>query len=129
MRALAETALGLVGIDLETEEAELLGEGTLTHDTPRVSLPLLVDADRHGSRIVAVVERRPPLVVSDDAGITWREAGGGLPRGCAVAISPEHPDHIVFATASRLYLSEDGGRFWRSLAPELIDVVAVAWEA
>ncbi len=129
MRALVETALGLVGVDLETEEAELLGEGTLPRDTPRVSLPLLVDADRHGSRIVAVVERRPPLVVSDDAGITWREAGGGLPRGCAVAISPEHPDHIVFATASRLYLSEDGGRFWRSLAPELIDVVAVAWEA
>jgi hypothetical protein len=129
MRALAETTLGLVAVDLETEEAELLGEGTLPRGTPHVSLPLLVDADRLGSRIVAVVERRPPLVISDDAGVTWREAGGGLPRGSAVAISPEHPDHIVFATASRLYLSEDGGRFWRSLAPELIDVVAVAWEA
>jgi hypothetical protein len=129
MRALAETTLGLVAVDLETEEADLLGEGTLPRGTPQVSLPLLVDADRLGSRIVAVVERRPPLVISDDAGVTWREAGGGLPRGSAVAISPEHPDHIVFATASRLYLSEDGGRFWRSLAPELIDVVAVAWEA
>ena len=129
MRALAETALGLVAVDLQTGEAALLGEGTLPRGGPQVSLPLLVDADRHGARIVAVVERRPPLVVSDDAGVTWREAGGGLPRGSAVAISPEHPDHIVFATASRLYLSGDGGRFWRSLAPELIDVVAVAWEA
>jgi hypothetical protein len=128
-RVLAETRLGLVEVDLESEEAELVGEGTLPSRAPGLTLPLLVAADRHGSRLVAVVDRRPPLVVSDDAGITWREAGGGLPRGCAVAISPEHPDHIVFATASRLYLSEDGGRFWRSLAPELFGIVAVAWGA
>lgn len=128
MDVLAETLLGLVRVDLESEEAELLGDGTLPRCPHGLTLPLLVDADRHGSRVVAVVDRRPPLVVSDDAGVTWREAGGGLPRGRAVAISPEHPDHVVFATASRLYLSEDGGRFWRSLAPELIDVTAVAWE-
>lgn len=128
MHVLAETALGLVSVDLESEEAELAGEGTLTRPAVELTLPLLISADHHGSRIVAVVGRRPPLVISDDAGSTWRETGGGLPAGRAVAISPHHPDHILFATASRLYLSEDGGRFWRALAPELIDVVAVAWE-
>jgi hypothetical protein len=128
MRAVAETALGLVIVDLEEEDAELTGAGTLPRQPADVTLPLLVAADRHGSRIVAVVDRRPPLVLSDDAGVTWREAGGGLPPGRAVAISPEHPDKILFATASRLYLSEDGGLFWRALAPELIDVVAIAWE-
>ncbi len=128
MQVLVETAFGLAAVDLETEEAELLDGGPLVRPPVEVSLPLLVDADQHGARIVAVVERRPPLVISDDAGTTWREAGGGLPQGRAVAISPEHPDHIVFATASRLYLSEDGGRFWRSLAPELIEVTAVGWE-
>lgn len=128
MHVLAQTCLGLVRVDLEREEAELLDAGTLPDRQHELALPLLVDADRHGSRVIAVIERRPPLVVSDDAGLTWREAGGGLPPGRAVAISPQHPDHVVFATASRLYLSEDGGRFWRSLAPELIDVTAVGWE-
>lgn len=128
MDVLAETPLGLVRVDLESGEAELLGDGTLPRRAHGLTLPLLVDADRHGSRVVAVIDRRPPLVVSDDAGVTWREAGGGLPRGRAVAISPEHPDRVVFATASRLYLSEDGGRFWRSLPAELIDVTAVAWD-
>ena len=128
MRAVAETALGLVTVDLEDEDAELTGAGALVPTVVELTLPLVVAADRHGARIVAVVARRPPLVISDDAGSTWREAGGGLPPGTAVAISPDHPDRILFATDSRLYLSEDGGRFWRALAPELIGVVAVAWE-
>lgn len=127
MRALAVTALGTVLVDIESGEVELVEEEVAPATATDVSLPLLVAADRSGSRIVAVVERRPPLVVSDDAGVTWREAGGGLPHGRAVAISPEHPDRILYATASRLYLSADGGRFWRVLEPELIDVTAVAW--
>lgn len=127
MQALAATALGAVLVDLESGEAELVDDDAPSSGTAGVSLPLLVAADRLGSRIVAVVARRPPLVVSDDSGSTWREVGGGLPPGRAVAISPDHPDHILFATASRLYVSEDGGLFWRALAPELIDVAAVAW--
>lgn len=128
MRAVAESALGLVYVDLDDEEVELAGEGRLQPAFVEVELPRVIAADRLGSRIVAIVDRRPPLVLSDDAGSTWRELGGGLPSGRAVAICPEHPDRILFATASRLYLSDDGGRFWRSLAPELLDVVAVAWE-
>lgn len=127
MELVVETGLGLVAVDLETEEAELLGSGTLTRGQVDVSLPLLVAADAHGSRVVAVVDRRPPLVLSDDGGSTWHETGGGLPPGRAVAISPQHPDAIAYASGERLYVSEDGGRFWRTLAPELIDITAVAW--
>ena len=62
-----------------------------------------------GSTVVAVVDRRPPLVVSNDAGRTWREAGGGLPPGRAVAIADDDPDLVLYAARNRLYLSEDGG--------------------
>ena len=41
----------------------------------------LVDIDALGSAVVVTVDRRPPLLVSADAGLTWSERGGGLPRG------------------------------------------------
>ncbi len=128
MELLAETAIGVVSVDLATEEIELVDDdGPLPRRSVEVSLPLLVAADAHGARVVAVVDRRPPLVVSDDGGATWHEAGAGLPAGRAVAISPDHPDLVAVASATRVHVSEDGGRFWRTLAPELIDVVAVGW--
>jgi hypothetical protein len=34
---------------------------------------------------------------------------------------------VLYAARNRVYLSTDGGRFWRSLAPELPDIEAVAW--
>ena len=91
-----------------------------------VDLPLVVAAARVGSTVVAVLTRRPPLVVSHDAGTTWREAGGGLPPGKAVAIDADNPDRIVYAARNRLYVSEDGGRFWRALVPELPEIDAVS---
>ena len=94
---------------------------------PDISLPLVVAADAVGARVVAVVDRRPPLAVSDDAGTTWREAGGGLPAGRAVAIHPDDPDLVLYAARNRLYLSRDGGRFWAALAPELPEIAALAW--
>jgi hypothetical protein len=127
MDVLVATALGCVAVDLETGDAELVDDLPPAPAAVSLSLPLVVAADRVGSRIVAVVRTRPPLVLSDDAGLTWREAGGGLPAGAAVAIAPDHPDRLLFASDSRLYLSEDGGVFWRSLAPELIGVTAVAF--
>ena len=42
-------------------------------------------------------------------------------------ISPEHPDLVAFATAERLYVSRDGGRFWTALAVELPSITAVAF--
>lgn len=127
---LAETALGIATVEVETGELVSLEPGAPLPRTvvEGIGLPRLVAADAHGSRIVAVVDRKPPLVVSDDAGATWRETGGGLPPGRSVAISDAHPDLVVYASATRLYVSEDGGRFWRALEPELDAIGAVAWE-
>ena len=63
-----------------------------------VSLPLVVSAARVGSRMVAVVDRRPPLLLSDDAGLTWRAGRRGLPAGVAVAIDDDDPDTILYAS-------------------------------
>ena len=127
MIARVRTADGVFEVDVE-EEA-LLGEVDAAVDHERIDLPLprLVAASAAGSTIVAIVDRRPPLALSHDSGATWTEAGGGLPPGFAVAIHPDDPDRILYAARNRLYLSTDGGRFWRSLAPELADVEAVTW--
>ena len=113
---------------LELEEEQLLGPA----DDPvpelvELSLPRLVAASAAGSTVIALVDRRPPLLVSNDSGSTWREAGGGLPPGFAVAIDPEDPDRVLFAARNRLYLSTNGGLFWRGLEPELPDIEAVGW--
>jgi hypothetical protein len=127
MQARLATALGCVVVDLENGEAELVdGEAPLARRAD-ISLPLLLASDQVGSRIVAVVDRRPPLVVSDDGGATWTEAGGGLPAGTAIAIHPDDHELLLFASDSRLYTSEDGGRFWRALDLELIGITAVAF--
>jgi hypothetical protein len=36
---------------------------------------------------------------------------------------------VVYAARNRIYLSTDGGRFWRALAPELPEIHAVAIRA
>ncbi len=77
--------------------------------------------------MVAVVDRKPPLLVSHDAGTTWREAGGGLPPGRDVAIAGDDPDVVLFAGAERLFLSLDGARFWHALTLELPEITAVAF--
>ena len=92
-----------------------------------LSLPRVVAAAASGSTVVAVVDRRPPLAVSHDAGSTWHEAGGGLPPGFAVAVDEDNPDVMLFAARNRLYLSENGGIFWRALVPELPEIEAVAF--
>ena len=121
------TVAGALAVDVEDEL--VLGEVAEPEEQEPVAvdLPRVVAASASGSTVVAVVDRRPPLVVSTDAGATWREAGGGLPAGFAVAVSPDDPDLVVFAARNRLYLSRDGGRFWRSLEPELPDIVSVSW--
>lgn len=128
MRAAIQTADGVAIVDLEEEVVvELDADTTVEPPGVSVELPLVVAADSSGPLVVAVVARRPPLVISRDAGSSWREAGNGLPPGRALAISPEHPDLILFASENRLYLSRDGGRFWHPLAIELEDIRAVAW--
>jgi photosystem II stability/assembly factor-like uncharacterized protein len=128
-RALVETELGIATVDVEAEEVlELEGGPSLQRPgLEGIGLPLLVAAAESGSRIVAVLDRRPPLALSDDRGRTWREAGGGLPPGRAVAIAPDDPDLLLYASESRLYVSRDGGVFWRVLRPELAAIRAIAW--
>ncbi len=88
---------------------------------------LLVDVAVAGSTIVLVVDRRPPLLISHDLGATWGERGGGLPRGRAVAIGSS-PDEIGYAARNRLFVSSDGGRFWRAVGVELPEILDLSWE-
>jgi hypothetical protein len=127
---LVACAVGTVEVDLDEDEVvEVDGADITPAPEPSVDLPLVVAAAAHGSTVVAVVERRPPLVVSNDGGTTWREAGAGLAPGVAIAISPDHPDLMVYATVERLHVSHDGGRFWTALAVELPGITAVAFTA
>ena len=129
MKVIAQTEYGAFAVDLETEEVEPAGPLDAGAREPLdLSLPRVVAAAAAGSTIVAVVDRKPPLVVSHDAGITWRETGGGLPPGNAVAIAEDNPDVIVFASRNRLHVSSDGGVFWRALAAELPEIEALALE-
>ena len=124
MKAAVGTAGGTFEVDLELEE--VVGE-TDEFEPVRldVELPRVVAATSAGATVVAVLDRRPPLAISNDAGRTWRESGGGLPAGRAVAIADDDPDCVLYAARNRLYLSTDGGRFWRGLAPELPEIEAV----
>lgn len=125
---LVECAIGAVEVDLDEDEVvDDDAPGVPAARPPDVDLPLLVAADVHGSTVVAVVDRRPPLVVSNDGGLTWREAGAGLGPGVAVAISPDHPDLVVYATRERLHVSRDGGRFWTALTVELPEITALGF--
>ncbi len=126
MRALVRTVDGVFEVDLDEEVVLGLADVAVVPEPVDVGLPRVVGAARCGSTVIAVLDRRPPLAVSNDAGRTWREAGGGLPAGFAVAIADDNPDYVVYAARNRLYLSEDGGRFWRSLSPELPEIQAVA---
>jgi hypothetical protein len=127
MIARARTVEGVFDLDVETEI--VLGEvdAVVDHERLELELPRLVAASAGGATVVALVDRRPPLLVSWDAGATWTESGGGLPAGFDVAVDTDDPDRVLYAARNRLYLSTDGGRFWRSLAPELPDIEAVTW--
>ena len=125
MRALVGTVDGVFEVDLDEEIVLGTADAHVERSTLELPLPRVVAAAAAGSTVIAVVDRRPPLAISNDVGRTWREAGGGLPAGRAVAIADDNPDYVVYAARNRLYLSTDGGRFWRSLTPELPEIEAV----
>ena len=124
------TDVGLWEVDLDADEVVGYGEseewdlGQPPREPP--PFPSVVACAAVGSTVVAVVARRLPLMISHDAGATWREAGGGLPPGRAVWISPDDPDLVVYGGRNRLFVSRDGGRFWHGLTTELPEIVGVA---
>jgi hypothetical protein len=119
-----DTEHGAYAVDLETEEVE--PADAVVVDEIAVELPRVLAAGRTGSTIVALVDAIPPLMISHDAGATWRDSGRGLPPGRGVAVSQDDPDLIVYASRNRLHVSRDGGRFWTALGLELPEIRAVA---
>jgi hypothetical protein len=123
-----------VEIGPEAEEDELLEheEGAAVERmrpldlTPRWATGQALDIDATGSTIVLLLDRRPPLMVSHDSGSTGSERGSGLPAGRAVALG-ESPDDVLFAARNRVYVSRNGGVFWRAVAVELPEIRDVAW--
>jgi hypothetical protein len=128
-RVLVQTADAVLTIDADEGVIEIEAGGQLDpQPAVPVSLPGVRACVASGSTLVALVERRPPLVISHDAGRTWHEAGGGLPAGRAIAIDEDDPDQILFAARNRVWLSTNGGRFWESLALDLPEVEGVAFD-
>ncbi len=130
MNALVETAAGVYTIDVDADEVDDFAAGASLEPPPppQTGLPRVVAAAAGGSTVVVAVSAKPPLLVSHDAGLTWRESGRGLPSGNAVAVAQDDPDRLVFCAGTRLFVSIDGGRFWRALTIELPeDAVAADW--
>ncbi len=126
MIAVVATVSGVFAVDLETgdvEPTDLLPDDV---SPPRLNLPRLVAAAASGTTVAAVVDTKPPLLLSYDGGVTWRASGRGLPPGRAIAIAGESPDTMVFAGRNRLYLSRDGGIFWTAVAGELPEIESVS---
>jgi photosystem II stability/assembly factor-like uncharacterized protein len=123
--ALVATVRGTFALDLETGEVGPAEEFEPEAE-PELNLPRVVAAAAAGATVVAVVDAKPPLLVSHDAGVTWRQSGRGLPAGRAVAVFDEQPDVAVYAARNRLYLTRDGGVFWTALAVELPEILAVS---
>ena len=125
MNAIVSTGAGVFAVDLDTEEVEPFEAELEPIETLSLNLPRLVAAAAAGATVFAVVDTKPPIVVSHDAGTTWRESGRGLPAGRAIAIAVEDPDTAVYAARNRLYVTRDGGVFWNALSVELPEIESV----
>ena len=122
MNVLVATVAGLFTVDLETDEVEAWDGDVSPPPAPALNLPRVVAAASAGSTVVAVVDTKPPLLVSHDTGATWRQSGRGLPAGRAIAVSDDDPDLFVYGARNRLYVSRNGGVFWAALALELPEI-------
>jgi hypothetical protein len=132
MIAIAGCVDGVYLVDLDGEQ--IVGReagGAVERERPLDRAPpwaakRVLDVDAVGSTVIVLLDRRPPLLVSHDGGETWTERGGGLPAGRAVALG-ENPDEVLYGARNRLYVSTNGGVFWRALAVELPEIHDVAW--
>jgi len=125
MIAIVRTVDGTFAVDIDAEDVTTWDGPTSPGEEIVLNLPRLVAAAASGPTVLAVVDAKPPLLVSHDAASTWRATGHGLPPGRAVALGEANPDVALYATRNRLYVSRDGGRFWAALAVELPEIEAV----
>jgi photosystem II stability/assembly factor-like uncharacterized protein len=123
--AVVATVAGTFAVDLDDGEVTAT-ELEVERERVELNLPRVLDASAAGATVVALVAAKPPLLVSYDAGTTWREAGRGLPPGRAVAVSADDPDVVLYAARNRLYVSRNGGVFWSALDVELPEIAAVS---
>jgi hypothetical protein len=126
MNVLVATVAGSFAVNLETDEVEPWDGEISPPPAPVLNLPRVIAAAAAGSTVVAVVDAKPPVLVSHDTGSTWRESGRGLPPGRAIAISEDDPDLLVYAARNLLYVSRNGGVFWSALALELPEIEQLA---
>ena len=126
MNVLVATVAGSFAVDLETDEVEPWDGDVAPPPAPVLNLPRVIAAAAAGSTVVAVVDAKPPLLISHDTGSTWRGSGRGLPPGRAIAISENDPDLLVYAGRNLLYVSRNGGVFWSALALELPEIRRIA---
>jgi hypothetical protein len=126
VNVLVGTVAGSFAVDLETDEVEPWDGDVTPPPAPVLNLPRVIASAAAGSTVVAVVDAKPPILVSHDAGSTWRESGRGLPPGRAIAISSDDPDLLVYAGRNLLYVSRNGGLFWSALALELPEIERIA---
>jgi len=127
VNVVAVTVDGAFLVDLDDGTALPFSGEAAGAAEPVLNLPRVVGAAAAGATVVAVVDAKPPLMVSHDGGLTWRASGRGLPPGRAVAVCGDDPDLVVFAARNRLYVSRDGGVFWTALPLELPELVAVSF--
>ena len=125
MIVVVDTEAGTFAVDLDEKELEPWDGDVSPPPEPILNLPRVVAAAASASMVIAVVDAKPPILVSHDAGVTWRESGRGLPAGRAVAIAEDDPDLAVYAARNRLYVTRDGGVFWTALAVELPEIASV----
>ena len=131
--AQCEDGLWLVEVGETVEDDDFVGRepgGTVERARPTELAPefvsaLLRDVDASGPSVAVLVARRPPLLISLDGGITRAERGSGLPPGQSLAYGPT-PDDLLYGARNRLYVSRDGGTFWRALGVELPEILDVA---
>lgn len=86
------------------------------------SISLLGEADFHvlrlaGKRIYGFDASNDRLMVSDDAGKTWRQRGPAQLRLRDLAVDPANPDRLVATTEDRTLRSDDGGGTWKRRSP------------
>ena len=125
MIALVATVRGTFAVDLESGDLAPAEEFE-PEASPELNLPRVLAAAAVGATVAVVVDAKPPLLVSHDAGTTWRGSGRGLPPGRAVAVSADDPDTIVYAARNRVYVSHNGGVFWSAVPAELPEITALS---